>query len=54
MPEQFENPEATKLEDETASNLTAKERIDRAAEEAAERASKTVKSYDKGHTIFSK
>jgi hypothetical protein len=54
MPEQFENPEATKLEDETVSNATAKTRIDRVAEEAAEKASQTVKSYDKEHSVFSK
>ena len=53
MPEQFENREATKLEDETVSDATAKMRIDRVAEEAAEKASHTVKSYDKDHAIFS-
>jgi hypothetical protein len=53
MPEQFENREATKLEDETVSDATAKMRIDRVAEGAAEKASHTVKSYDKDHTIFS-
>ena len=54
MPEQFENPEATKLEDETVSDATAKKKIDRVAEEAAEKASHTVQSYDKDHNIFSK
>jgi hypothetical protein len=53
MPEQFENPEAKKLKDETVSDATAKKKIDRVAEEAAEKASHTVKSYDKDHTIFS-
>jgi hypothetical protein len=54
MPEQFENQEATKLEDETVSDPTAQKRIDRVAEEAAEKASNAVKSYEKGHAIFSK
>jgi len=54
MPEQFENSEATKLEDETVSDATAKMKIDRIAEEAAEKASRTVESYDEDHTIFSK
>jgi hypothetical protein len=54
MPEQFENPKATKLEGETVSDATAQKRIDRVAEEAAEKVSHTVKSYDKDHTIFSK
>jgi hypothetical protein len=53
MPEQFENPEAVKLEDETVSDAAAEKRIGRVAEEAAEKPSNTVKSYDKDHTIFS-
>jgi hypothetical protein len=54
MPEQFENPEATKLEDKTVSDASAQERINRVAEKAAERASKTEQRYDKDHNIFSK
>jgi hypothetical protein len=54
MPEQFENPEATKLEDETVSDVVAAKRIDRVAEEAAAKASRTAQSYDKDRTIFSK
>jgi hypothetical protein len=46
MPEQFENPEVTKIEDETASDATAKKRIERVAEKAAEKASHTEQSYD--------
>ena len=38
MPEQFENPEVTKLEDE----------------KAAEKASHTEQSYDEDHQIISK
>jgi hypothetical protein len=53
MPEQFENPEATTLEDETVSDTAAEKRIDRVAEEAAAKAAKTVQHYDKDHTIFS-
>ena len=53
MPEQFENPVAETLEDETVSGATAKKRIDRVAEEAAEKASHAIKSYDEDHTIFS-
>jgi hypothetical protein len=54
MPEQFENQEATKLEDKTVSDASAQERINRVAEKAAERASKTEQRYDKDHNIFSK
>ncbi len=54
MPEQFENPDATKLEDETVSDESAEKRIDRVAEKAAEKASNTVHNYDKEHTIISK
>jgi hypothetical protein len=53
MPEQFENPKATILEEETASDTPAEKRIDRVAEEAAAKAAKTVQHYDKDHTIFS-
>lgn len=48
MAEQFENPEVTKLEDEIVSNATAKKRIERVAEKAAEKASHTEQSYDQG------
>jgi len=54
MPEQFENPEATKLEDETVSDATAEKRIERTAEKAAEKSTKTEQRYDKVHSIFSK
>jgi hypothetical protein len=46
MAEQFVNPEVTKIEDETASDATAKKRIERVAEKAAEKASHTEQSYD--------
>lgn len=54
MPEQFENQEAKKLADETVSNAAAEKKIDRVAEKAAEKASKTEQRYDKDHTIISK
>ena len=46
MAEQFVNPEVTKIEDETASDATAKKRIERVAEKSAEKASHTEQSYD--------
>ncbi len=54
MPEQFENPEVTKVENETVSDATAQERIESVAEKAAEKASHTEQSYDRDHQIFSK
>jgi hypothetical protein len=54
MPEQFENPEVTKLEGETVSDATAKKRIERVAEKAAEKPSRAEQDYDQGHQIISK
>ena len=54
MTKQFENPEATKVEDKTASDPTPEKKIDRVAEKAAEKAAKTVNTFDKDHAIFSK
>ena len=54
MPEQFENQEAAKLEDETASEATPEMRMERAAEKAAEKSTKTEQRYDEDHAIFSK
>ncbi len=53
MSEQFENPEATKLEDETVPDELAEEKIERIADKAAEKSTRTVHKYDKDHTIFS-
>jgi hypothetical protein len=50
MPEEFENPEATKVEDETVSDASAQKRIDRVAEKAAEKASHTEHSYEREST----
>ena len=54
MAEQFENQEAAKLEDETVSDATAEKRVERVAENAAEKSAKTVQHYDEHHSIFSK
>ena len=54
MPEQFENPEVTKLENETVSDAAAQKRIERVAEKAAEKASHTEQHYDQDHEIISK
>jgi hypothetical protein len=54
MPEQFENQEATKLEDETISDASPQKRIEHVAEEAAEKSTKTEQHYDTDHSIFSK
>jgi hypothetical protein len=54
MPEQFENPEATKLEEETVSSETAKKAIERIAEDAAQKSTLTEREYDQDHPIFSK
>jgi hypothetical protein len=54
MPKQFENSEVTKLEDETVSDATAQKRIERVAEKAAEKSSRTAQDYDRGHQIISK
>jgi hypothetical protein len=52
MFKQFENPEAAKLEDETAAKESVDEKIQQVAEEAAGKAAKTEQEYDKDHTIF--
>jgi hypothetical protein len=52
MPEQFENSEATKLEDETVSEISAEKRIERVAEKAAARAANTEKKSEDEQTIF--
>ena len=54
MPEQFENPEATKVEDKTVSDSTPQKHIERVAEKAAEKAAHVEQSYDQDHQIISK
>jgi hypothetical protein len=53
MPEQFENPEASKLEDETVSDATAQQRIDRVAERLAKKSGHTEQEYDKALRLIS-
>jgi chromatin segregation and condensation protein Rec8/ScpA/Scc1 (kleisin family) len=53
MPEQFEDPEATKVDDETISDPTAQERIDRVAERLAKKPALTEQKYDQDHSIIS-
>ena len=52
MPKQFENPEATKLEDETVADESGDKKIERVAEKAATKSTETEQKYDKEHTIF--
>jgi hypothetical protein len=54
MAEQFENPEATKVENEPVADATAQKQIERVAEKAAEKSSHAEQSYDQIHQIFSK
>lgn len=54
MPQQFENPKATILEDETAPKETGKENINRVVEKAAERGTQEEQTYHKNHHIFTK
>jgi hypothetical protein len=54
MPEQFENPVETEVEDETVSDPSALKRIQRVAEKAAEKSSHTEQRYDQDQTIVSK
>ena len=53
MPHQFENPEATKVEDETVSKESEPKKIEHVAEKAAAKAAETEEKYDKDHKIFS-
>jgi hypothetical protein len=52
MPEQFENANVKKLKDETVTAESPQKKIERIAEEAAAKSSKTVKQYDKEKNIF--
>lgn len=54
MPEQTEQKEAVKPEEVTAEDAAAKKRIDRVADEAAGKSTKTVQKYDNRRTIISK
>jgi hypothetical protein len=52
MAEQFENVQDTRVEDETTSKTTADKRIDRVAEKAAEKSTKTVQHHEESQKIF--
>ncbi|MGD0737006.1 MAG: hypothetical protein ABR976_17880 [Terracidiphilus sp.] len=51
MAEQFENKEETRLEEDTATDATAQEKINRVANKAAEKSTKTVQHYDKENSV---
>jgi hypothetical protein len=51
MAKQFENPQETKLEDETVSDETAQEKIERVADKAAAKSSKVEQKFDSEHTV---
>ena len=51
---QFENPEVTKLENETADDASPRKQMDRVAEELAEKSAKDEKGYDEERSIFTK
>jgi hypothetical protein len=53
MPEQIRDQESTVLMDEIVSEV-AEKRIEQAAEEVAEKSTKTEQRYDRDHPIFSK
>jgi hypothetical protein len=54
MPEQFENPKATKLGDATAADESADKKVELVAEKAAMKSTKTEQEFDKEHDIFTK
>jgi len=55
MAEQFENPEVTKLKNETLSNPSEREGIETVAGKAATKAAKTEQKFDKENSnLFSK
>ncbi len=51
---QFENPEVSKLEDETNENASPRKRMDRVAEELAEKSSKVEQKSGEDRSIFTK
>ena len=51
---QFENPQEQKVEDETVSTESSRERIDNIAEQAAKKASKTEQKKENDRPLFSK
>lgn len=53
MPKQFED-QRTNVEDKKIPDPQEEKQINEAAEDAAEKASRTEQNYDKNHEIFSK
>jgi hypothetical protein len=51
---QFENPEVSKLEDETNDDGSARNQMDRVAEKLAKKSSQVEKESDEDRPIFSK
>ncbi len=51
---QFENPEVSKLEDETNEGGSPRERVDRLAEKLARKSSQVEKDSDEDQSIFTK
>ncbi len=52
MTQQFENPQATKLHDETTAAESAQKKVERIAEKAAAKSTKTTHKYDEDRKIF--
>jgi hypothetical protein len=53
MPNQFENPEAAKVADETVAKESERKSNEHVAEKAAVKGAKTEQKYDKDHEIIS-
>lgn len=51
---QFENPEVSKLEDETNDDGSPRNQMDREAEKLAKKSSKVEQNADKDQSIFTK
>jgi len=54
MANEINSPETLKIDQSKASETAADERLDRAAEEAAQKAGRTEQRYDSSHGIFTK
>ena len=52
MPEQFENREEVKVKDETASDETARQKIDRVADKLAKKPGQVEKKFDKENSVI--
>ena len=54
MPRESDNKQTPKFDISQALETPAKKRLDRAAEESAEKAERTEQRYDQDHSIFTK